>query len=53
MIEGENMAEEEHEETAPLAGYCDRCGTWSDSLIEINGEFLCEDCKGELEEARE
>ena len=51
IIEGENMAEEEHVEPAPLAGYCDRCGVWSDSLVEVNGEYLCEDCKGELGEA--
>lgn len=49
-IEGENMAEEEHEEPATLAGYCDRCGAWSDGLTEVNGEYLCEDCKGEMEE---
>lgn len=53
MIEGENIAEEEQQGTPPLAGYCDRCGAWSDSLIEVNGEFLCEDCKGELEETEE
>jgi len=33
---------------APLAGYCDRCGHWSDSLEEVEGNFLCEDCKEEL-----
>ena len=53
LIEGENMAEEEHEESAPLAGYCDHCGVWSDSLTEVNGENLCEDCKVELEETEE
>ena len=53
MIEGENMAEEEHEEQAPLAGYCDRCGVWSDTLTEVNGEYHCEDCKVELEETEE
>jgi signal-transduction protein with cAMP-binding, CBS, and nucleotidyltransferase domain len=50
IIEGENRAEEAEEEPAPLAGYCDRCGGWSDDLKEVNGEFLCEDCKVELEE---
>ena len=49
MMEGENMAEEAQKESAPLAGYCDHCGVWSDSLTEVNGEFLCEDCKVELE----
>jgi CBS domain-containing protein len=28
----------------PLAGYCDRCGQWSNRLKEAEGEFLCEDC---------
>jgi CBS domain-containing protein len=53
MIEGENMAEEEHEEPAPLAGYCDHCGVWSDTLTEVNGEYHCEDCRVELEETEE
>jgi CBS domain-containing protein len=45
--------EEREEEEAPLAGYCDRCGVWSDTLTQVNGEFLCEDCKEEAEEATE
>ena len=49
LIEGENMAEEAEEESTPLAGNCDRCGVWSDDLKEVNGEFLCEDCRGDLE----
>ena len=53
MIEGENMAEAEHEEPAPLAGYCDHCGVWSDTLTEVNGEYHCEDCRVELEETEE
>jgi CBS domain-containing protein len=53
LIEGENMAEEGHAEPAPLAGYCDHCGVWSDGLTEVNGEYLCEDCKAELEETEE
>ncbi|MDW8024153.1 MAG: CBS domain-containing protein [Nitrososphaerota archaeon] len=32
-----------------MAGYCDRCGAWSDNLKEANGEFVCEDCRVELE----
>lgn len=48
-IENENKVQEETEEsTAPLGGYCDRCGAWSDELTQHNGEFLCEDCKVEL-----
>jgi len=49
LIEGENRAQEVAEESTPLAGYCDRCGGWSDSLKEANGEFVCEDCRVELE----
>jgi len=49
LIEGENRAQEVSEESAPTAGYCDRCGSWSDDLKEVNGEFLCEDCGSELE----
>jgi CBS domain-containing protein len=49
LIEGENMAEEAEKESTPLAGYCDRCGGWSDDLIEVDGEFLCEDCRAESE----
>jgi len=47
-IEGENLAEEAEEEHAPLAGYCDHCGVWSDDLKEIDGQFYCEDCRVEL-----
>ena len=49
LIEGENRAQEAEEESAPLPGYCDGCGGWSDSLKEVNGEYLCEDCRVELE----
>ena len=50
-MEGENMVEETEKESTPLAGYCDGCGIWSDSLKETNGDFLCEDCRAELEGA--
>jgi len=53
IIEGENRAQEATEESAPLAGNCDRCGIWSEDLKEVNGEFLCEDCRVELEEESE
>jgi signal-transduction protein with cAMP-binding, CBS, and nucleotidyltransferase domain len=53
LIEGENRAEEAAEEPTPLAGNCDRCGVWSEDLKEVNGEFLCEDCRAELEEESE
>ncbi len=50
-IEGENMAQTSTEETMSLAGYCDRCGGWSDNLKDLNGEFVCEDCRAEMEES--
>jgi CBS domain-containing protein len=49
LIEGENMAEDAEKEAAPLAGYCDHCGVWSDDLKERDGQFYCEDCRIELE----
>lgn len=51
-IEKESGAPE-LEGPAPLAGYCDRCGVWSDDLKQSNGEFHCEDCRVELEEVEE
>jgi len=35
-------------EQAPLAGYCDNCGLWSDTLEESEGRFICEDCRADL-----
>lgn len=46
-IEG-GTAVEEAAWRPPLAGYCDQCGRWSDELQEIEGSFLCEDCRTEL-----
>lgn len=37
-------------ETAPLSGYCDRCGSWADELKSHDGEFFCEDCLADIEE---
>jgi len=53
IIEGENRAEEASEEPPPLSGYCDRCGGWSDNLQDVNGEYLCEDCRVEIESESE
>ena len=36
-------------EEAPLSGYCDRCGVYSENLKDVNGQFLCEDCRVEVE----
>lgn len=29
------------------AGFCEVCGEWSDDLVEVNGHFLCEECRSE------
>jgi CBS domain-containing protein len=34
---------------APLMGYCDQCGAWSDGLKLKDGQYLCEDCLSDLE----
>ncbi len=31
-----------------MEGRCDYCGIWSDNLKEVEGRFLCEDCRIEL-----
>jgi CBS domain-containing protein len=36
-------------EEAPLSGYCDRCGLYSENLKDVNGQSLCEDCRIEVE----
>jgi len=47
-IEREPEVEEEGSESAPLAGYCEQCGSWSDNLHEVEGTLLCEECQMEL-----
>ena len=39
---------EELTESVPMAGYCDQCGQWSEDLKELEGKFLCEECRIEL-----
>ena len=49
-IDGSDRPEEAEEaEEAPLSGYCDRCGVYSDELKDVNGQNLCEDCRIEIE----
>lgn len=31
-----------------VEGYCDSCGEWSDMLLNIDGQYLCEECRLEL-----
>jgi CBS domain-containing protein len=53
-IEGAGDAEAEAQEIeeAPLSGYCDRCGVYSENLKDLNGQNLCEDCRIELEKEK-
>lgn len=45
----EGVGVEEVPEQPPLAGYCDQCTRWSDNLKEVDGNFLCEECRADLE----
>ncbi len=47
LIDREEVEEESSEET-PSGGYCERCGSWSEDLEELEGDFLCEECRMEL-----
>ena len=47
-IERETEVEEESSEESPEAGYCERCGSWSEDLEEVDGIYLCEECRTEL-----
>jgi len=49
QIEGAGGTEEEQVERTPLSGYCDRCGVYSENLKDVNGQYLCEDCRIEEE----
>ena len=39
-------------EGEPLAGRCDTCGAWSDDLKPVDGRFVCEDCRADIEDER-
>jgi len=30
-------------------GYCDHCRQWSDTLMKVSGNFICEECQVDLE----
>ncbi len=40
----EIMSNTSHSSTSTV-GYCDRCELYSNNLREMDGEFLCEDCR--------
>ncbi len=44
-IEGPEAGREEE----PQSGYCDRCGAFSETLRDKNGQNLCEECSVEAE----
>jgi predicted RNA-binding Zn-ribbon protein involved in translation (DUF1610 family) len=53
-IDSAGRAEEESgTEEKSMSGYCDRCGTYSESLRDQNGQYVCEDCGVELENENE
>jgi CBS domain-containing protein len=35
-----------------MEGYCDSCGEWSDMLVRMEEQYLCEECRIELEKGR-
>ncbi len=41
-------SERERPGRSGLSGYCDECETWSDSLVQKDGIFLCQDCSRDL-----
>ena len=45
----ENAEEAAETEETPQSGYCDRCGGYSESLKDQNGQNICEDCRIEIE----
>ncbi len=44
---------ERRKEPAPLSGYCDQCGSWTDELKPHDGQFFCDDCISEVTVASE
>ena len=51
QLRSESVAELEMEEDELVAygGTCDICGEYSTDLLLIDGEYLCEECRGELD----
>jgi CBS domain-containing protein len=49
LIESNSSEENTEGEQNPLSGYCDRCGVYAESLKDKNGQYLCEDCRIEVE----
>ena len=47
-IERDPELDEDSTDSTPSAGYCERCGSWSENLDEIDGTYLCEECQMDL-----
>lgn len=45
MKEQKEIIGDSQTEGASTVGYCDRCEVYSSNLREIDGEFLCEECR--------
>jgi len=45
----ENSGTSEEAEETPLSGYCDRCNVYSEGLKDKNGQYICDDCRIEVE----
>ena len=48
MKEQQDIIGDNQQAGASTVGYCDRCETYSNNLREVDGEFLCEDCRLDL-----
>jgi CBS domain-containing protein len=44
--------EAEEFEESPLSGTCDRCGIYSESLRELNGQNMCDECRVEAQQEK-
>lgn len=42
------LSGETEKRMSTVSGYCDNCNQWSDSLMEIDGRFLCEECRADV-----
>jgi len=48
-IECEPIVEDSNvSESSSLVGYCEQCGSWFENLEEIEGNYLCEECRIDL-----
>ena len=36
-------------EASPMSGYCDRCEAYSENLLEVDGQNICDECRIEFE----